>query len=50
MGMNIFLKKKFNPGMKLQIPKRLPGGAKCTYEVLASQKKNKKESHKVRLQ
>ncbi len=37
----------FNRGMKLQIPKRLPGGTKCTYEVLASQKKTKKESRKV---
>jgi hypothetical protein len=32
----------FNHGMKSQISKRLPGGTKCTYEVLASQMKNKK--------
>ncbi len=50
MGRNIFLNIFFNRGMKLQITKRSPGGTKCTYEVLASQTKNKKESRKVWLQ
>jgi hypothetical protein len=49
MRMNVFLNIFFNRGMKLQIPKKSPGGTKCTYEVLASQTKNKKESHKHQL-
>jgi hypothetical protein len=39
MGTNIFLN-IFS--IKLQTPKRLPGGTKCTYKVLASQMKNTK--------
>ncbi len=49
MGANIFLTLFFNRGMKSQIPKRLPGGTKCTYKVLASQIKTKHESHKHQL-
>ncbi len=38
----------FHHEMKLQIPKRLSGGTKCIYEILASQNQ-KKESGKDRL-
>ncbi len=50
--LNIFVMQKCSDGDKhfyehffqsnRKIPKRLPGGTKCTYKVLASQMKNKK--------
>jgi hypothetical protein len=43
MGMNIFLNIFFNREVKSQIPKRLPGGTKCTYKVLASKNQKKGE-------